>query len=851
MFKNILKNKYKYHGLVLVFAVLVFAFSANNASAEVSASDLVIDPIKFTYDVMYAVLSSISGFLVKLTGITSVGLKYVLEINLTRVSGVKNGWEISQQFANMFFVVALIIMAFATIFGFSKYDYRSLIARLIIIALLINFSLVIGETIIDWFQSLNNVFLRSIEDIGLTLTQELGYARFVTETEPSAAGGGGSGAGGGGGGSGGAPYFNPLDPLSWGIWWGNFLNTALMTRAASASLKWELIQGVLLKIVFQSMLLFSLGVAFVWSFVRIPVLWSLLIVAPIAWTASLLPATRGAYNSWWKYFLAWNVFMPIYLFFLYMAAYFVGQGETLFIESSRSLPGMTGSVTFQTLFFYIFCMVLLIGGAKFAMRSSMAAGAGGIAMATWARGRTMARWTGRLPGRAVRATGVTEAAEQRWKQFKQEGFTGTRFEGSLGKVYGGKEGFDRRKSAIAESFGVRGAAQTQMAKDVEAEKQRLKTVTDLDKLKRMSEEGAEYKRAGALERISELRDLSREEIINGYNLYGGNGSMNARKFIEKIDPKKYTKDERDTLYNSIGDVRFQQKVAQARAEIGDFEDIKAFVTQSTIFTNDADKGEFVRKAADYIKRLRPTERKELYDSSDISKEMRKEIATIRVDADDNVEVDELVNMANLFEAKNQKENLLKKAQEKNFIASLKARAELTLLRDVPDPDRPGETKQESYEDALKREVGRLNNEQILKMSKQALRDDSFRQALKPSLNPNRITSLLRSPNASAEDIATLNPLFMEVRQETLINEKIAPLSSLLDQTKKIKSGMLAARSIHDEQRFISFKKQAYDILQRAKKIVDEVDNSKDVDEFIKQAAYREYTELEKEISRLE
>ena len=53
---------------------------------------------------------------------------------------VQLGWVMVRDVANMFFVVVLLIIAFATILGLEQYEWKKGLAKLIIMALFINFS---------------------------------------------------------------------------------------------------------------------------------------------------------------------------------------------------------------------------------------------------------------------------------------------------------------------------------------------------------------------------------------------------------------------------------------------------------------------------------------------------------------------------------------------------------------------------------------------------------------------------------------------------------------------------------------------------------------------------------------
>ncbi|MBI3638162.1 hypothetical protein HY227_00255, partial [Candidatus Wolfebacteria bacterium] len=75
---------------------------------------------------------------------------------------VKNGWEIVRNITNLGFVIAIIIIAFATIFRRESYAMKQTLGKLIVAALLVNFSLVIAGSIINLSQNLSYYLISKI-----------------------------------------------------------------------------------------------------------------------------------------------------------------------------------------------------------------------------------------------------------------------------------------------------------------------------------------------------------------------------------------------------------------------------------------------------------------------------------------------------------------------------------------------------------------------------------------------------------------------------------------------------------------------------------------------------------------
>ncbi|MEX2090969.1 MAG: hypothetical protein WD989_02480 [Candidatus Paceibacterota bacterium] len=411
MIRNNIKKHRKYY-LAILFAVVLVLLPTHEAKA-ISILEFgysaVLNIFAYTAFILFSVAGSFISFL-------AIGLNTVINIRVYPDGGIAvidESWKIMRNFANMFFIVALIMMAFATIFNISKYDARTLFPKFLIAALLINFSLVLGVLVIDASQVLSNTFLTSIGDMSAQLGQGLNPSNLL----PGATSSG--------------------------------FEAALTSGANGTD---QTISGALIQIIFSLILvltfLFSLLTAFIFALIRIPILWALLVVSPIAWILSVFPAGQGMYKKWWSTFIGWNMFLPIFLFFLYFGLYFLSsQTEimTAIASQTRNQDFGTGVPNFfQLLFFYVLAAIFLIGGTITAMKAAMFSGTGVVGVAKWSRG---------VVARRLGLTAAGTAAQQRLEQFKQEGLPGR-----IGqKLYGGDYGLAQQTGRFGERFGVRGA----------------------------------------------------------------------------------------------------------------------------------------------------------------------------------------------------------------------------------------------------------------------------------------------------------------------------------------------------------------------------------------------------------
>ncbi len=95
-------------------------------------------------------------------------IDFALKINeyILTSSVVKTGWEIVLNFTNLGFVLAIIIIAFATIFRIQSYAMKQTLWKLIVAALLVNFSLVISGAFINIGNGLAYYFQKNITPEG-------------------------------------------------------------------------------------------------------------------------------------------------------------------------------------------------------------------------------------------------------------------------------------------------------------------------------------------------------------------------------------------------------------------------------------------------------------------------------------------------------------------------------------------------------------------------------------------------------------------------------------------------------------------------------------------------------------
>jgi hypothetical protein len=239
----------------------------------------------------------------------------------TFVNVIYVGWQILRNVSNIVFIIALIVIGLATLFRTSGYEYKHLLVELILAALLVNFSLVIGQSVLALAETAQHQFLPDNKKIVNTLAGKLMPTEIKQKVESS------------------------------GILSSTVFGTAgttvfLMAMAIGAF-------GVFAAIA-------------VFLVIRVVALWLLLMVSPLAFAAKVLPSTHHFEQEWWNNFIKYAFFAPIMAFFLNIAAVIADNYptvlKTVMTTSFTSEPGIVN--TFLQVASNIILLVFLYAALK-------------------------------------------------------------------------------------------------------------------------------------------------------------------------------------------------------------------------------------------------------------------------------------------------------------------------------------------------------------------------------------------------------------------------------------------------------------------------------------------------------
>lgn len=274
--------------VAVVFAFLVAHPALAQTNQSLSTGNWLLSI--FSAVAMY-VAEAIGKFVIAILDITIPLMRYQ---GFTSSPVVSAGWAVVRDVVNMFFVVILIIIAMGTIFGSSRFQWKQQVPRLMIFAIVINFSKTLCGIMIDFAQVVMLTFANALKDIaGGNFIQLLGLGDIFSLSDKAdaiaqSAAGTGTGTG-------------PFDYF-------------VASVAAVFMMVWVLAVVI--------MLLFILVY-------RVVMLWILIVLAPLAWFLggqSVLKSGAGSYEEWWKNFICYTAIGPVITFFLWLTLAVAGSG---------------------------------------------------------------------------------------------------------------------------------------------------------------------------------------------------------------------------------------------------------------------------------------------------------------------------------------------------------------------------------------------------------------------------------------------------------------------------------------------------------------------------------------------
>ncbi len=236
---------------------------------------------------------------------------------------VARGWIVIQGLTNLGFILALLFIAGSTILKMDIAGAISkLLPRLLLAALLINFSLVVGGALIDISRILMAIEVNTMSDktkldqIAADILSKSGVYEVVWTKSN-----------------------NKLFPLA--------AKEVSAADVESGAQGWNIVINIMIANILVWFVTIGLGVVAIFLFIRHVALLLLLIASPIAYLAAVFPKTSKFTNWWWSEFLKYVFMGPIILFFLILIPTISGGDFTKLFGNSGSFleSALQGVVT--------------------------------------------------------------------------------------------------------------------------------------------------------------------------------------------------------------------------------------------------------------------------------------------------------------------------------------------------------------------------------------------------------------------------------------------------------------------------------------------------------------------------
>ncbi len=305
----------------------------------------------------------------------------------TAGSLVDTGWIITRDLANLFFIFILVYIGIATILKIGGYGIKELLAKTVIIALLVNFSLVITQTIINASDLLANEFYSAIQSPDkTTITTTNGDTTTVSNIS--------------------AVFAQGLKPQTVYEIEKTEFGKSGDPKTTARQIIIISVFGCALTLV-SAFVLFAGGLIFI---IRSITLQLLMVLAPLAFIAMILPATKKYATEWWTALFKQSFLAPAFLFMFYLTAKIINDGfyQKLLNTEESTFAGIflanDSSPHIALIIQFITLIILMLGILTVAQKMGGAGAETAIKWATAGKNKLQGyagKITGRVAGEAV------------------------------------------------------------------------------------------------------------------------------------------------------------------------------------------------------------------------------------------------------------------------------------------------------------------------------------------------------------------------------------------------------------------------------------------------------------------
>src|SRR3989344_2232135 len=312
--------------LALVSLVVPYANAQSTSTATTAPNnpqrelDCGAEPWGCIFGIVIFLISGLGAFVV-MVGAFLLKLALIMSPGIVDAPVVRQGFAITLAFANLGFIFAIVVMAIGTMLRMQSYGMKQMLWKLVVAAVLVNFSLVIAGAILNIADRIALYFVGqgvpAIQSDGSLSSLSSNYGTFVEDLTVA---------------------FKP-QAFQRSMNWGKALDADVLGVTVpglgvlgtfanllttpftdfSGTLRYFL--HVIFAFVFTALIGLSFLAATIMLFIRYIAIGILLILMPFAWLLWLFPSLSSHFTKWWNAFIRWAFFAPILTFFLYLAIF--------------------------------------------------------------------------------------------------------------------------------------------------------------------------------------------------------------------------------------------------------------------------------------------------------------------------------------------------------------------------------------------------------------------------------------------------------------------------------------------------------------------------------------------------
>ncbi|EKD78382.1 MAG: hypothetical protein ACD_41C00354G0004 [uncultured bacterium] len=271
-------------------------------------------------------------------------LVYVAQLNnFTDLPVIIEAWSVVRDLANMFFIVILLVIAFGTLFRIEAYSWKKLLPKMVLAAILVNYSRAICGFIVDASQVVMLTFVAAIEDAATVGMVEAFQLNKILQFE------------------------SKLDPTTGTEVQGSTERFVALLAAGGMLVTMFIVQMVYVVVLVG----------------RLVMIWFLTVLSPLAFASSVLPQTEKFSSQWWEMFTRYVIVGPLCMFFLWLGMFIAaksvdsgGLGSVAATEAVQDIAvkdaqaGGAGALNTTLIAGFVIATMMLMAGMQMAQQNA-------------------------------------------------------------------------------------------------------------------------------------------------------------------------------------------------------------------------------------------------------------------------------------------------------------------------------------------------------------------------------------------------------------------------------------------------------------------------------------------------